>query len=148
MRKPFCDGLRQCVRAMQDAQPRPDERSATPDLQRASDVLPGGATIVWGTAQRPDWFRRLQTAGKQTDGGAAALALSAAEEKACRKAARKCLKKAGGSCKFKALQQCALDALDMQDDNNDVAEARRKLVKRYLRHCDTWSIRKGLVTAI
>lgn len=123
-----------------------------PNCQRASDLLPGGATIVWGTAQRPRWFVSMQTADEQGGGHETTPALdgvlTAAEEKACRKAARKCLRKAGGSCKFKALQQCALDAVQAVRGGSEDAEARRKLVKRCLRQCEAWSIRKGVATAL
>lgn len=115
-----------------------------------SDVLPGGATIIWGSAARPAWFLQLRTAEEcaATASKACENVLSSKQQKLCHKAVLKALKKRQGSCQFKELRRHVLTAIDLSENVEVTRAACKRSIKRFLKESDAWTIRKGVVKLI
>jgi hypothetical protein len=123
---------------------------AREEQARLSDVLPGGATIIWGSAARPAWFLQLRTAEEcaATASKACENVLSSKQQKLCHKAVLKALKKRQGSCQFKELRRHVLTAIDLSENVEVTRAACKRSIKRFLKESDAWTIRKGVVKLI
>jgi hypothetical protein len=128
-----------------------DEEEGRQDEQacvRLSDVLPGGATIIWGSADRPAWFLQLRNAEKNvpTVRDASVSVLSSKQQKRSHQAALKVLKKHGGTCRFKEVLRDVMEYVSGKGETPCVAG--KRATKKFLKESDAWTIRKGVVRLV
>lgn len=139
----------------------PEEESIDPD----SDMLPGGAVIVWAHGVRPDWFMQnksqLQTSPSGKNGveqsvvgrsyasdliassPVGSIKLTDKQQQKCLRVAGKMLQKCSGGVKLAAAVDKALASLRL-DPDADLQRLRKK-VRSVLKKGDAWSVDGGMI---
>lgn len=150
----------------EEAVERADAAPAQPgchDLN--SDMLPGGAVIVWAKGIRPHWFEQRraelqaaapgggegeQEAGDPASGGetatlgqAASSKLTDKQRQKCLRVAAKMLQKGSGCVKLAAAVDKALASLRL-DPQSDQQRLKKK-IKAVLKKGDGWCIENGMM---